>query len=155
LELPLEILTALRRVGPDTPNPGMERSIPEAAPPGFTLLEIIVVLLIIGVAFVVAAPALPNHSPEPDPLQRVLEVTRRAAVHQAEALTLSVNADGDWRIDSRTSTEVAPLGFGTLPSYHEGPVIVKASALGRCTVETATSALRLDPVRCRVQAEAR
>jgi prepilin-type N-terminal cleavage/methylation domain-containing protein len=151
----LEILTALRRVGPDTPNPGMGRWVREAAPPGFTLLEIIVVLLVIGVAFALAAPALPNHSPEPDPLQRVLDVTRRAAVHDAKALTLSVSVDGQWRIDSGTSTEVTPLGTGTLPSYHGGALVVKASALGRCTVESVTSTIRLDPVRCRLQDETR
>jgi prepilin-type N-terminal cleavage/methylation domain-containing protein len=146
----LEFLTVLRRVGPDTPNPGMGRCARHPAPPGFTLLEIIVVLLVIGVAFALAAPAFPNRSPETDPLQRVLDLTRRTAVHHAEALALSVTADGQWRIDSRTSTDVTPIGSGTLSSYHGGAVTVKASALGACTVETVTSRIQLDPVRCRL-----
>ena len=148
---PLKFLTALRRIGPDTPYPAVRRCVPEAVPPGFTLLETIVVLLVIGIAFTLAAPAFPNRTTETDPLERVLELTRRTAVHRAETLTLSVAADGQWRIDDAASTRVAPLGAGTLPSYRGEMFIVKASPLGACTVETAASPLRLDPVRCRVQ----
>ena len=116
------------------------------AAPGFTLLETIVVLLLLGVTVALAVPAFSERPVEPDPLQRIFSAARRTAVQHAQTLTVSVAADGQWRIDAAADDRT--IASGVLTETPPAELIVRVSALGACTVERAARPLRIDPVRC-------
>jgi prepilin-type N-terminal cleavage/methylation domain-containing protein len=146
----LESLTLPRVIRPDPPQPGVRRRVSGLAPPGFTLLEIIVVLLLMGVGLSLAVPAVSRRPPEPDPVQRVFDLARRTAVHRAETLQLSIGTDGQWTIDSQNPGE-SVVASGRIVSAVHPNVTVRVSALGGCTVEYASAPIVLDPIRCMLQ----
>jgi prepilin-type N-terminal cleavage/methylation domain-containing protein len=143
----LEILASARVIRPDTPHPGRERRVRQPAAPGFTLLETIVVLLLIGIAVAVAIPAFSSGPPDPDPLREVFAVARRTAVQRAQTLEVSVLADGRWSIDTGGSP-AKRLATGVLSKAPAAEMIVRVSALGACTVEWSSQAVPFDLVRC-------
>jgi prepilin-type N-terminal cleavage/methylation domain-containing protein len=97
-------------------------------PGGFTLFELLAVLIIITLAFALAAPTLiPNRASASDDSQAVITQALRNAVRRGESVTVQLNADSSLR--------------------------VHVSALGACTLETSAesaSRLRIDPVTCRL-----
>ena len=110
------------------------------------MLETIVVLLLLGVTASLAVPAFSNRPPEPEPLQRILDAARHTAVQHAQTLTLSVAADGQWRISAGTDDRT--IATGALNEAVPMELSVRVSALGACTLERVAGAVRIDPVRC-------
>lgn len=114
----------------------------------FTLIEMIVVLAIMGIALAVVGPALifPENRSS---LEQVMSDSRTAAIRRSEQVTLSVEKNGSWRMYvSRSAANV--LRSGQLNENIPGPVAIEISPLGLCTLEAEKSvpAVTLDPFSC-------
>lgn len=100
--------------------------------PGMTLLELIVVLALMGLVLAIAAPAFTTpRSAEASGLTAVVATARRAAILRAEPVTLSLDADGAWRIDGDATQTAPPLATGRLQST-VGELRVRVSPMGTC-----------------------
>ena len=119
-------------------------SLPTAVPPGatrarhgVTLLELLVVLLLLGLAVALTLPRLsiPSRAAEGDPRARTVAMARALAVRRAEALRLEVDADGRWRLLARDSV----LQGGALPGGGARLRLV-LSPLGVCVPEPSDDA---------------
>ena len=116
---------------------------------GFTLVELIVVLLLMGLAFALVAPTLARPSaPERDPAQRVLDAARAAAVRRGETMLVDVRADGRWTVTG--SADGVPVLAGTLAPGRARRLTI--SPLGACMPDLAgdapIGAAAWDPLRC-------
>ncbi len=99
---------------------------------GFTLIEVIVTLAVIGIALAVVAPSLILRQPEPG-LSEVLTASRRAALRRGESMTVTIDADGNWRVSpSRSLSET--LNSGSIAPLGSVPSELLISPLGVCTV---------------------
>ena len=103
-----------------------------------TLLELIVVLSLLGLMLAVVAPSfiIPAARTESD-FARVLDTARRAAILRAEPVTLSLAADGPWRIDGDATPGAPPIATGLLRAPAGRAIRVRISPLGTCVLETA------------------
>jgi prepilin-type N-terminal cleavage/methylation domain-containing protein len=119
------------------------------ARPGFTLLEVLVVLILLGVGFGLAVPAFATHEDDgADGVQRILSTARRAAVRRAEAITVSIAPSGDWMIDN--GDRAATPQTGTLDWQPGAHMRVRISPLGACVLDTNDASLSIDAVSCRI-----
>ncbi|MGZ8414640.1 MAG: prepilin-type N-terminal cleavage/methylation domain-containing protein [Gemmatirosa sp.] len=122
------------------PRPGPVPILARANRParrGVTLLELLVVLLLLGLAAALAAPRLlrPRAADAGDPLARTVAMGRALALRRAEALRLEIDADGRWRLVARDSV----LQRGALPTATT-PLRLGISPLGVCMPEPADDA---------------
>ena len=117
---------------------------------GATLLELIVVLALLGLAIAVAAPAFvfPSEKKETN-LSVVLATARRSAILRAEPMTLIVDRSGDWRLDSPATAGASPIATGTL-DRSPGALRVQVSPIGTCIATDGSSNLPgWNPLECR------
>lgn len=114
----------------------------------FTLIEMIVVLAIMGIALAVVGPALmfPENRSS---LEQVMSDSRATAIRRSERVTLSVEKTGSWRMYASQSAANL-LRSGQLDENLSSTVAIEISPLGLCTVESGTSvaAVTLDPFNC-------
>ena len=119
------------------------------ARPGFTLLEVLVVLILLGVGFGLAVPAFVTpQDGATDGVQRILSTARRAAVRRAEAITVSVEPSGDWTIAN--GDRATPPETGTLDWEPGAHLRVRISPLGACVLDSNDASLSIDAVSCRI-----
>lgn len=119
---------------------------------GFTLVEILVVLILMGLAAGIVAPALlPPLSGGLD-LGRLTHRTQEIAARRAETLRLGIDATGAWRITAVSGEPGDPLAAGRLDSYAGPAARVVVSPLGTCgfdqTSAAAARSFSLDPLTC-------
>lgn len=103
-----------------------ESSTPRAA---FTLVEMIVVIVLIGVSLALVAPSIILRRDQLD-IQQVVTQARRRALERAEMVTLSVDRSGMWRIRQETS----PAQSGTLDRHDGKALTLEVSPLGTCSI---------------------
>ncbi len=99
-------------------------------PGGHTLLELVVVLAIIGIALAAAAPhfAVTKRSATEE-TQAVIEAARRTALANARSTLMTIRTDGTWEIVPATSS--LPTALGRL--IHRGsPLALDISPVGIC-----------------------
>jgi prepilin-type N-terminal cleavage/methylation domain-containing protein len=114
---------------------------------GFTLLEILVTLIVLGVAATLVAPVFRADAPPDDDLSAVLTGARETAVRRAQTLVLTVDQRGAWRIAAaHDSTTVASGQFGDGTSNLQ----IRVNPLGACLNEGATVVIAVDAVSCSV-----
>ncbi len=140
-----------RQEGPSTLSRVSARSIGAG---GFTLIEIVVVLILVGLATALTAPAL-LYPPEEDgtALSGVVEGARRLAEGRGETLYLTVEAGGGWSVTGAASGEEGPLAQGVMDPYSGPGLRLFLSPLGTCglDIRTPTSAsFRISPLGCQV-----
>lgn len=100
---------------------------------GFTLLELVVVLAIMGLGMAIVATSLVLRSPSTEEaLQRVVADARRVATRRAQTVTLDVDAEGAWQVAGaeRDSSEV--LLSGELGAVPRGRISLRITPLGLC-----------------------
>lgn len=140
-------------------RPGHPATLPQPARPGasgFTLLEAVVVLVLLGLLAALSAPALaPPAKDSGHPLQLVLDDARRAALRRAESLTLTFRSDGGWALEPDRELLGEPLGSGRLAQPIDADLRIRISPLGSCWLETARAeaTLAMDPLTCRLRGE--
>jgi prepilin-type N-terminal cleavage/methylation domain-containing protein len=121
---------------------------------GLTLLEMVVVLVLLGSLLALALPSLSApRAGSDDPLQRVLDTARRAAVRRAESLSLAVEPDGRWVVEAPGRDDPEPVLSGRIEARRAAALRVLVSPLGACWLEGGAApdpAPFLDPVRCRL-----
>lgn len=118
---------------------------------GFTLVELLVVLVLMGLAFGLVAPALRTPDPpEESALAPLVRAGRAAAIRRGEATLLVVARDGSWRVQARASDGEPPLATGRVPPPARAFTIT-FSPLGTCAGDIASGAgdeLPLDLLDC-------
>ncbi len=117
---------------------------------GFTLVEVVVVLALIGVSLAVIGPSLILRRSEPG-ISEVLTASRRAAIRRGESMALSIGTTGRWTT-SPLRSRGEPLLSGTLPGAAAIEADILVSPLGVCTVQRGRIAAQLsfDPLACTV-----
>ena len=114
---------------------------------GFTLLEILVTLIVLGLAAALVAPAFHADATPDDDLRAVLAGARETAVRRSQTLVLSVDPRGTWKMAAaHDSTTIASgqLGDGT------GNLRIRVTPLGACLNEGAITVIPVDAVGCSI-----
>jgi len=117
----------------------------------FTLLELVVVLALMGLAMAVVAPSLVMRPPSAgEALQRVVTTARRAAINRAQTVTLGVDASGAWRVESAGREAGDVLVSGKLDEGPAQPIRIRVSSLGLCMAEadSASGGATFNPMTC-------
>lgn len=118
---------------------------------GYTLIEIVVVLLLMSLAAALVAPSLTQREASSDVVLALAGQARRIAVRRAETVTLTIEASGAWRLDGAASRMAGAIVTGRLRGPREALTLV-VSPFGSCSADMATAAagaaLRIDPLTC-------
>jgi prepilin-type N-terminal cleavage/methylation domain-containing protein len=120
---------------------------------GFTLLELVVVLIVLALAAALTAPAL-TRAPEhrESGLATLLTVSREAAALRGETIRLSIAGSGSWRMEGVTSAREAPIQTGQVDSFPGLPVTLIVSPVGSCGFDARSAGsaaeIPLDPLTC-------
>ena len=118
---------------------------------GYTLLEVIVVLVLLGLAASVVAPALIAPRDRGTAITGVIAEARALAIRRAEALELRIEPSGAWRLDGVASAQAGALVTGTIAPAPRVAITLLFSPLGSCApdvVTTVAPVMRLDPLTC-------
>ena len=78
---------------------------------GFTFLEIVVTLVLIGLGAALVAPVFRRDQLPDDALSTVLAGARELAVRRAQDLILEIDAQGGWRLTARNDTSSIAAGI--------------------------------------------
>ncbi|HXQ28688.1 MAG TPA: prepilin-type N-terminal cleavage/methylation domain-containing protein [Gemmatimonadales bacterium] len=127
--------------------------VPPVRPRGYTLLELLVVLVLMGIAAALVVPALLTPGPRKDALASLIATTQQAAAERGEVLYLRVEASGAWQLDGAGQRE-SNLAHGRLPASG-APFTLIVSPLGSCAPDVpsaASGAVRgLDALGCTLE----
>jgi prepilin-type N-terminal cleavage/methylation domain-containing protein len=131
-------------------SPRRDRS---KAPEGFTLLEVVVVLILLALAAGLAAPALGDReAPGESELAALLTGAREAAARRGETVALRISASGSWRMESGGAAAAEPIQTGEIEPFAGLPFTLLVSPVGTCGLDAASGnaapAIRLDPLSC-------
>jgi prepilin-type N-terminal cleavage/methylation domain-containing protein len=122
---------------------------------GYTLLEIAVVLILIGMAAAFAAPVLLRMNPGRSGFEELIATGREAAVRRGEVLYLRVSTSGQWSLEAASAPTTDPLASGHIDAVGS-PLTLMFQPNGSCMFDVATvsrgTAVRLDPLTCEVPA---
>ncbi|HEY0808863.1 MAG TPA: type II secretion system protein, partial [Longimicrobiales bacterium] len=99
----------------------MSYAMPNSRRDGFTLIELIVVLILLavsaGVVMPILRPPVREDTREPE-FAGLLRVARQAAAERGQLLQLSVSANGDWLVFAPTPDKVEVLSRGSMTQPH-------------------------------------
>lgn len=124
---------------------------------GFTLVEVLVVLVLMGLAAALVAPALfPSRESAPAGVAALVGAARDAAVRRGEVVYLRIGPSGEWRVEGAASAAQGDLAGGRLAGFSGPPFTLVVSPLGSCAFDVrsvaAARAIALDPLTCEVRA---
>jgi prepilin-type N-terminal cleavage/methylation domain-containing protein len=121
---------------------------------GFTLIEMLVVLVLLGMAAALAAPALRSLDPPRPALSSLIPGARDAAARRGETVYLRIAKSGEWRMEGAASSGAGPLATGRVDPFPGLPLTIIVSPLGSCAFDLrsteAARSIRLDPLTCKV-----
>lgn len=119
---------------------------------GFTLVELIVVLLILALAAAIVAPSLiSSRSDANTELSRLIGSAREAAVRRGELVILRTGRTGTWQIVAGPPPGDEILMSGQLTDPPADRVELVFSPLGTCGPPAESGpAVGLDPLTCEV-----
>src|SRR2546427_12318804 len=99
---------------------------------GFTLIEILVVLILMGLVAVLVAPALfPRHHDQ-SALNALLVSAREVAARRGEVVYLHIDPTGEWRMEAGAEPRPGPLAQGRVPSVFTAAATAVGSPPGEC-----------------------
>ncbi len=132
------------------------RSILVSGARGFTLVELIVVLMLLGLATALVGPALIARPPdEESATRRVVRGALELSSRRGEAIRLRVDGGGAWRVEGTVTPSEAPLASGQIEEYEGTAFTLILSPLGTCGFEVrslgAASRIALDPLTCELE----
>src|SRR3989441_4055284 len=98
---------------------------------GFTLIEILVVLILMGLVAVLVAPALfPRHHDQ-SALNALLVSAREVAARRGEVVYLHIDPTGEWRVEAGGGPRQSPLATGRGAPFFIAAVTVLLAPPGR------------------------
>ena len=119
---------------------------------GYTLIEVIVVLVLMALAAALVAPAFVAPRDRGAAITRIIGEVRALAIRRAEAMELSIEPSGAWRVDGVATAQTGPLATGTISPAPAVALVLVFSPLGSCAPSVTTAAaagfLQLDPLTC-------
>ena len=122
---------------------------------GFTLVEILVVLILMGLAAALVAPALIAPRREPD-LKTLLGRARDAAARRGEMVYLQIEPSGTWRLEGGANPLEGTLASGRIEPFLTAPATLVVSPLGSCAFDVRSGAAAqvvvLDQLTCEIRA---
>lgn len=121
------------------------RSLDSTAASGFTLLEVVVTLVLLGLAAALVAPTFRTETAPRDDSVAVLARSREMAVRRAQTLVLQIDAQGRWTLTPVGDT--TSIGSGVIQSGGP-PVRMRISPLGVCLAENNSVADSWDAIAC-------
>src|SRR2546427_8501701 len=97
---------------------------------GFTLIEILVVLILMGLVAVLVAPALfPRHHDQ-SALNALLVSAREVAARRGEVVYLHIDPTGEWRMEAGARPRPGPPPPRRAPAFFTAAVTLVGSPLG-------------------------
>ncbi len=100
---------------------------------GLTLIEVIVVLLLLGLAAALAAPAFVARQADAESqLASVIRGARELAERRGEIVHLQVGASGVWQVEGAASPEAGVLARGRLDEFAAPPFTLVLAPIGTC-----------------------
>jgi prepilin-type N-terminal cleavage/methylation domain-containing protein len=124
---------------------------------GFTLIEMVVVLLVIGMAAAVAAPALLRSRPAEAGFSALLDNARETAIRRGESVHLRIGTSGEWKIEGSASATPEVLVEGRVDPFLKHSLTLLVTPTGSCALDVPSAQtagdLRLDPLTCQVAAQ--
>lgn len=124
---------------------------------GFTLVEILVVLILMGIAAGLVAPAfLPPRRVAESAVAALVRRAQDVAAQRGETIYLGLSAGGSWRLDGAASLDRGAIATGRLDGYAGPAGTLVVSAVGTCAWDVrsvaAANAVPLDPLTCTLPA---
>lgn len=128
---------------------------PSPARRGFTLVEILVVLIMMGLAAALVAPALLGPRHHAASVNDLVASARAAAARRGEVLYLSIEPTGRWRLEGGANPLEGTLAAGRVEPFLAAPVTLIVSPLGSCAFDVrsaaAATAITLEPLTCEIR----
>jgi prepilin-type N-terminal cleavage/methylation domain-containing protein len=124
--------------------------------PGYTLLEMLVVLALMGLAAMLVLPALRTAGHRDSELQTVVTATRAAAAHRGEVIYLALEPDGTWHMEGGSGSPLeGDLTGGRIAPLATVPLTLIVSPVGSCAFDVRSTAgaaavVTLDPLTCEI-----
>lgn len=122
---------------------------------GVTLIEMVVVLVLIGMAAALVIPALLRPRSGESGLEELVSNAREAAIRRGETVFLRVGESGEWKIEgAATSSGNGALLAGRVDPL-PAPLTLLVTPTGSCMLDVPSAAaapgVRLDPLTCEVE----
>jgi prepilin-type N-terminal cleavage/methylation domain-containing protein len=120
--------------------------------PGFTLIEMLVVLALMGLAAALVLPALRVPGAHASGLQTILTSARAAAANRGELIYVVLEPTGAWHMEGGGSSLEGELTRGRVDPLATVPLTLIVSPVGSCAFDVrsaaAGAAIPLDPLTC-------
>lgn len=121
---------------------------------GFTLIEMIVVLVIISLAAALVAPSLLSVHKAGPALNSLIPAAREAAARREEMIYLRIATSGEWTMEGAVSPSAGALASGHIDPFPGLPLTLIVSPLGTCSFDvrsaSAAHVIRLNPLTCTI-----
>jgi prepilin-type N-terminal cleavage/methylation domain-containing protein len=128
---------------------------PGSGTSGFTLVEVLVVLVLLGMAAALVGPTLVARPPDEESgTRRVVRGALELSARRGEAIRLRVDPGGTWRVEGTVVPSEGPLAAGRIEAYEGAAFTLVLSPLGTCGFDVrslaAASTIALDPLTCQL-----
>jgi prepilin-type N-terminal cleavage/methylation domain-containing protein len=121
---------------------------------GYTLIELLIVIAIMGLAAAIVLPALLPPRPDAGPLQTIIASARQAAVRRGEVIYLRIEPTGAWHMEGGGSPLEGDRIAGRIAPVATSALTLLVSPSGACAFDVrsayAARVVRLDPLTCTV-----
>jgi prepilin-type N-terminal cleavage/methylation domain-containing protein len=122
---------------------------------GYTLIELIVVLALMGLAAALVIPVFRAHGPSTSDMQAIVTSARAAAATRGEIIYVRFEPTGDWHMVGGGSTLEGDVMGGRIRPIANVPLTLIVSPAGSCAFDVRSAALgantiRLDALTCQI-----